>query len=754
MNILQKISGYNVTWNSPSKSDRGYMPLGNGNLSMNLWVEENGDLQFYFSVMDAMTETDRNVKLGKVRLSLNPNPFSSGCRYSQTLNLVDGCVDIAAEDVKIKVFVAGQDVIYLDFQSEKPYTLKASYLNWRKQPTKWEAADTVVAQPDGILFYHQNGKPYIDWCLQTVELSGYEDKVHDMLTNRIFGGFLSMTGGKTEDNAVIAENMTRCLLTVSAMSEQTEDKTAFLETLRRKSTQPEQVEAAFAKSSREWQEYWQKSYVFIEGDQKVSPKCTPEFDALDLDANPDEYHPESPLTAAYLLTKYMFRTNSKGKHPIRFNGLEFNTLPGNGKPFDFANFAKTLSDRTIADPTPECNPDQRPWGDMTLWQNIRHPYFSMLARGEYEEIRVLFDLYMSFAEINRAAAKEYYDAQGQYNTEITTSLGTINPGIYGEDRTGKSKGYAQNRWGGAVDISPGLELACLMLDYCAYTGDGEYLEGTVIPYAKDLLTYIATRFKNRRNGKIDIYPLHVVETYWDTRNPVTVVGGMHALIDRCLRLDTKEKAFFEEMKQLTPPLAVTEWNGKKVFDNAEEYDPERHNVEPAELYLLFPYRSFGIGKPDFEIMANTYEKTKEYGNFRPYVIGEAPGAPSYSGWQYVGAAAALLQKRGDVEEVLQNNASLNNKAYRFPAIWGPVYDSSPDVDHGGNILTTLQMALLQFDEEKIYLLPALPEKWNASFKLYAPQNTCVTCEYRDGKLESCSVVPESRAKDIVFTLKK
>ncbi len=750
MNILQKVREYDVVWKTPSKSDRGYMPLGNGNLSMNLWVEENGDLQFYFSVMDAMTEIDRNVKLGKVRLHLEPNPFRTGGFYRQTLNLADGCVEIDAEDLKIRVFVSKDDVIYLDGKSEKPYQVKASYLNWRTQGTEMEAPDVVADYVEGILFYHRNQKTFIEQCLHTVELDGQEDKVHDMLTNRVFGGFLALSGGKTGDRTITAEPATEFLLKVSAASRQTNDPETFLENLKIQCLDALPTEVAFSESQKEWQQYWQKSYVFIDGDSPVPPTYTVDFDALDLDGYSDDYAPESRLTSAYLLTKYMFRLNSKGKHPIRFNGLEFNTMPGNGKPLDFSHFAKTLSDRTISDPTPECNPDQRPWGDMTLWQNIRHPYFSMLARGEYEEIRVLFDLYMSFGDINRAAAREYYEAEGQYNTEITTSLGTINPGIYGADRTGKSKGYAENRWGGAVDISPGLELTCLMLDYCNYTGDEKYLEKTVVPYAKDLLTYIATRFKNRRAGKIDLYPLHVVETYWDTRNPVTVVGGMHAVIDRCLKLHTREQAFFEEMKVITPELPVTQWNGKPVFDNAEEYDPERHNVEPAELYLLYPYRCFGIEKPGFSMMADTYEKTKTYGNFRPYVIGEAPGAPSYSGWQYLGAAAAMLQKREDVAEILQNNASLTNKAYRFPAIWGPAYDSAPDVDHGGNILSTVQLALLQFDEEKIYLLPALPKKWNASFRLYAPQNTCITCSYKDGKLETLSVEPESRAKDVIF----
>lgn len=43
-NLIEK---YNISWDSPSKDCSGSMPLGNGNIGLNAWVEENGDLVFY-----------------------------------------------------------------------------------------------------------------------------------------------------------------------------------------------------------------------------------------------------------------------------------------------------------------------------------------------------------------------------------------------------------------------------------------------------------------------------------------------------------------------------------------------------------------------------------------------------------------------------------------------------------------------------------------------------------------------------------
>jgi alpha-L-fucosidase 2 len=82
----------------------------------------------------------------------------------------------------------------------------------------------------------------------------------------------------------------------------------------------------------------------------------------------------------------------------------------------------------------------------------------------------------------------------------------------------------------------------------------------------------------------------------------------------------------------------------------------------------------------------------------------------------------------------------------------------PDQDHGGNLVNTLQLMLLQYETAtvstgdapgKIHVLPAWPKNWNAAFKLHAPHNTTVEGEVRDGKLIHLKVTPASRAKDVI-----
>jgi hypothetical protein len=55
---------------------------------------------------------------------------------------------------------------------------------------------------------------------------------------------------------------------------------------------------------------------------------------------------------------------------------------------------------------------------------------------------------------------------------------------------------------------------------------------------------------------------------------------------------------------------------------------------------------------------------------------------------------------------------------------------------------------LQTDGRKIYVLPAWPQDWNVHFKLHAPYQTTVECEYRDGRIQSLLVTPESRRDDV------
>ncbi len=85
-----------IVWQSPSKASTGSMPIGNGDIDANVWVEQNGDLVFYISKTDAWSENCRLLKLGRVRVRLDPPLYAPGATFEQRLNLTNGLIEITS----------------------------------------------------------------------------------------------------------------------------------------------------------------------------------------------------------------------------------------------------------------------------------------------------------------------------------------------------------------------------------------------------------------------------------------------------------------------------------------------------------------------------------------------------------------------------------------------------------------------------------------------------------------------------------
>jgi hypothetical protein len=186
------------------------------------------------------------------------------------------------------------------------------------------------------------------------------------------------------------------------------------------------------------------------------------------------------------------------------------------------------------------------------------------------------------------------------------------------------------------------------------------------------------------------------------------------------------------MRGELPPLPMKTEDGKTRVLPAERFEALR-NEENTELYTVFPYRLFGVGKPHLEIGQNTYDARQ----FR-----ERPG------WQQDPIDAALLGRADDAKRMLLKRYASKNAGSRFPAFWGPNYDWIPDQDHGSVANAALQRMLLQCEDDKIIVLPAWPKDWDVEFKLHAPMNTTVEGVYRDGKMQKLVVTPNARAKDV------
>ena len=86
------ISRYNIVWDSPSKDYFGTMPLGNGGIGVNAWVDPEGIIRFYISSTDSWADNGELLKIGAVSIKLSPQvPMEF---FRQELKLVDGIMNV------------------------------------------------------------------------------------------------------------------------------------------------------------------------------------------------------------------------------------------------------------------------------------------------------------------------------------------------------------------------------------------------------------------------------------------------------------------------------------------------------------------------------------------------------------------------------------------------------------------------------------------------------------------------------------
>jgi hypothetical protein len=162
-----------------------------------------------------------------------------------------------------------------------------------------------------------------------------------------------------------------------------------------------------------------------------------------------------------------------------------------------------------------------------------------------------------------------------------------------------------------------------------------------------------------------------------------------------------------------------------------------NHSETPQLYPVFPWGIFGVGKPGLDTAMNTWMFDTS-----------AVKARSHIGWRQDNIFAARLGLRQ--EAFALNMLKLKNSGRRFPAFWGPGYDWTPDQNWGGSGMIGLQEMLLQTDNQKIFLFPAWPANQDVHFKLHAPYQTTVEAKLTKGKIEFIKVIPESRRKDVVI----
>ena len=85
------VSKYNLEWTTPSVKQDDSMPAGNGEVGLNLWMENERDLVFYISKVGAYADNSTTMKLGRVRMTFPEGTFTDN-NFSQILDLSTGSI--------------------------------------------------------------------------------------------------------------------------------------------------------------------------------------------------------------------------------------------------------------------------------------------------------------------------------------------------------------------------------------------------------------------------------------------------------------------------------------------------------------------------------------------------------------------------------------------------------------------------------------------------------------------------------------
>jgi alpha-L-fucosidase 2 len=191
-----------------------------------------------------------------------------------------------------------------------------------------------------------------------------------------------------------------------------------------------------------------------------------------------------------------------------------------------------------------------------------------------------------------------------------------------------------------------------------------------------------------------------------------------------------QRKAWKDLLAILPPLPE---GAGKLLPYTGPQTAQAHNLENPELYAIYPYRLFGVGKPDMDIALKTFEarKFKEKGC-----------------WNQDPIQAAFLGLDSVAREYVHYNFTRRDPSLVFPAFWAVGHDYLPDEDNGGNGEYALQHMLLQADGTTIWLLPAWPRDWNADFKLHAPMHTTIEGRVEGGKITRLVVTPATRASDV------
>lgn len=732
------VSVNDVTWTTLGQDENDSMPIGNGDLAANVWTEQNGDLVLLVSKADAWTELGKLVKLGRVRIKLSPNPFVGAASFTQVLRLEDGSIEVRSGKDVVTVWVdANHPVIHVEAKLSHPATLQAKLELWRTQTVPYDkpspnkggmfelghhpiplnfTADTVLpASANQITWCHFNLSSIYPIVMEQEHLQSVSQKYPDPLLHRSFGAALTGPGLVSSDDHTLKSarpernlRLDLVALTESQAASPMTWKTNLDSLVKQLNGVPSG--SARAEHERWWRDFWSRSWIHVTGTEDAKK-----------------------VSQGYIMQRYMMAASSRGLFPAKFNGGLFTV--GHDMPDDKESNAA------------DHNPDFRQWGNSYWNQNNRLLYWPLIETGDFDLLKPWFEMYLNALPLAKERTRAYFHHAGASFIETMYFWGLPNLNDFGWDNPTTE---VKSEWM-RYHIQGTLEVIAQMLSEYDVTQDGEFARKDMIPFADAILTYYDQHWPRGEDGKIKLSPVQSLETYQlNVVNPTPDIAGLKNVLPRLLALSPdltspEERKTWNKMLNDLPPIPVGrtangklppfgkgDLDGTPTILPAERYG-KASNSENPELYVAFPYRLYGVGKPDLTLARTTFA---------------ARLFPQDTCWGQDGPQSAVLGLTATAKKTaIDEFTAYGTQHFRW--FWKSGHDWTPDLDNGGTGMMTLQLMLMQSDGKRIQLLPAWPKDWTADFKLHAPYQTTVEGHVVNGKVMKLTVKPKYRTKDVI-----
>ena len=766
--VLYNVADFNEHWTTHGSNNRSGIPVGTGELGALVWTQADGTLRIQLSSADSWDAMARSIKLTNMIVRVDPNPFTATTPIRQELHynaartfITAGGGTSGVPEFRFEIWGnANEPTIHIEASAPEGFDISIEQSGWRtdrlvpsttgaggygnhdyahvgerrsdnrgwgvnqflvdKNYAPFERADiTLEGRTDDIIWYQRNETSVWDLTLenQYINLGPTADQIPDPLTYRTMGGRVRGT------NLEVDSSNRRVLRS-------TAPQTSYRIDITHNTSLPTNVndwisevvaksDAVWAKDintmkaahRQYWDDFWNISWQYVTSNNPATAA-----DAL-------------RITNNYVRTRYLFAIQGRGENFIEMQGGIFG--------FEQLNW-----------------PDHKNWHSWTLF-NQRFTYWSMLQSGDFELMRSFFNILVDAIPANVNRSHAWWGHGGIILPEHMIVGGPWTGCQYGWNRNQNNNRAPQlagdaptgywPRWWVNIDATRYLyaatpEFATMMLHFYNYTQEEEFLRDTLLPFARETITFLNEHWDVDANGIIKMFPLWSGESDQGPNHGLTgnnhggdgltntahLVASYQAALEGLLALPdsphitVQDRALWQSVMNKMPVIPVDEATNTIMISEEWRLEDSR-TIEPnnQHIYAVFPLKLFGYGMDDYELAFHSYDRRRGRGR--------ASFTSREQAWRHDNLHAAYLGLTDDARRYTSH--FLNPSHNRADVRWHGFMHGEPDgwtaVERNAIGMIGGQSMLVHSTGGRVNLLNAWPHEWNAEFRQALPGNNFI-----------------------------